>query len=109
MLFREPVGVWPRDGASCLFLLLGFACRRRVHSLRKLPPRNALASWLSVHIVDGLPVKSLLLVLWLSLSNQSFRERILVYVVLVVQLWHREAADSLRPILANMAVVCIGC
>ena len=107
MLFRLPVRVWPLDGTFSLFLLLSLACWWWVHSLCELPTRNALARWLGIHIVNRLSVHPFLLILWLSLGYESFGERVFVNVVLIVQFWHRETANPLRPILVDMAVVCI--
>ena len=103
MFFRA--SVWFR---SFLLCFLCFACRRRIHSLRKLPSWDAFPRRLGIHIIDRLPVYLFYLIFWSSLGNKTFREWVFIYVVLVVKLRHREATYSLRPISADLIEVNIG-
>ena len=104
MFFRA--SVWFR---SLLFLcFLCFACRWRIHSFRKLPSRNAFSRRLSIHIIDRLPINLFYLIFWFSLGYESFRERVFIYVVLVVKLRHWKATHTFRPIGAYLIVVDTG-
>ena len=104
VFFRS--SVWFRS--LLLLCFLRFACRRRIHSLRKLPSRDAFSGRLGIHIIDRLPVYLFYLILWFSLGNEPFRERVFIYVVLVVELRHGEATDTLGPISADLIEVNTG-
>ena len=97
--------VWFR---SFLLSFLCFACRRRIHSLRKLPSGDTFPRRLGIHIIDRLPVYLFYLFFWFSLGNEAFRERVFIYVVLVVKLRHGETTHTLRPISADLIEVNIG-
>jgi len=80
-----------------------------VDPLGQLPARHSLAVRLGIHVVDRLSVIFLHHVIWLSLADKTFGEGVLVDVVLIVQLWHREAADSFVRRTLYRFIVCLAC
>ena len=65
------------------------------NSLGELPPGDALANRLCVHVINRLPRPLRFTVGVLADAGEALRERVLVDVVLVVELRHWEAANSL--------------
>ena len=64
------------------------------HPLSELPSRDTFANWLCIHIIYRL-ARFLVFIDGFALRGQALGKRILIDIVLVVQLRHGEATDSL--------------